>query len=231
MEAVRLTYKILFSLEIIPHGYPDDVNPFIRITPDKETKKLLQDHNVLMRKQKSTHVCLIEVENTVADFGKPLIVPAEGQMLRFNVKFTDSGFLARTHLSAYDFDSNVLLLSNEVNHVSGADILLTRPISNYGSGNDYRPGYLVKSGSNYYKAIQPSNSGDPYGVGETAYWKGIPDGTYLSQADLMPRPSTAERDSHMLIEIKHSAALPADYKLLDVTSKCREVSYRIKLLM
>lgn len=230
METIRQTYRILFGLEITLSDFPDDVNQFVRVTPDEDTQTLLGDFNVLLRKQKSTILSLIEVEHTVLDLGKPRVMLNDGQVFRFNVKVIDSLFLSRTHLEAYDFDANVLLLSNEVNHISGTNILLTRAIPNYSSSSEYKIGYLARSGSNYYKAIRASHSGDAHGVTETSYWKSIPDGSYLSQADLQPRPATAERDCHMIIEIKHSAALPADYQLLDGSAKCKEVNYKVKLI-
>jgi len=54
----------------------------------------------------------------------------------------------------------------------------------------------------------------------------------MSQADLKNRSTLSEpidRDTVILLEIKHKLSLPADYQLLDGASKCREVNYKVKL--
>jgi hypothetical protein len=230
MDIIRQTYRILFSIEFNLVGFQDDVNPFIRITPDESTLKFFSDANVLTKKAKNTIIFLIAVENSIAQFGQPKVIPDDGQIFRFYVKFTDLLFFERTHLTDYDFDADVLLISNQVNHVVGTNILLTKTIDNYNSSNEYRMGYLARGGGNYYRAIQSSNSGDVHGVGETAYWRAIPDGMYLSQADLQARLPGTETDCQMIIEIKYSASLSADYRLLDASFKCREVNYKVRLL-
>jgi hypothetical protein len=103
-------------------------------------------------------------------------------------------------------------------------------MNDYDSAEDYEPGYLVKSGSAYFRAIQASNAADPHPVTDTSHWSSIADGTFVSQADLLPRDSSVDLDAIIVIGIRHSSALPADYRLLDGSSKCKEVNYKIKLL-
>jgi hypothetical protein len=122
------------------------------------------------------------------------------------------------------------MLSNEANHEEGSEILLSKPIATYASTNEYRTGYVVRSGSNYYNAIRPSNATDVHPVTDAAYWESIANGSFVSQADLQPRTSTIDLNTVMVIDIKHSSTLPPSYQLLDAAGKCKEVSYKIKLL-
>jgi hypothetical protein len=55
---------------------------------------------------------------------------------------------------------------------------------------------------------------------------------FVSPADLQLRSTfteTIDYDTFLVLDIKHSAALNASYQLLDGASKCKEVSYKIKL--
>ncbi|MEN8228469.1 MAG: hypothetical protein ABFS38_09970 [Bacteroidota bacterium] len=221
---------ILFNLEFHLQGYPDDINQYIKIIPDIETRDLIPEYRILRRKQKNADVSLILVEPEGPQEDRPEISLRENEIFRFVVKIADKSFLNRTHLATYDLEANIISLSNEVNHVAGSEILLSRSINSYQNTDDYEPGYLVESGGNHFRALQASNSGDPHPVSDTSFWASIPDGTFVSQADLQPRSSAVDLNGLMMIEIKHSSTLPSAYRLLDVSSKCKEINYKIKLL-
>jgi len=230
MELIKTRYRILFSLEVTLVGYPDDSTRYIKIIPDPPTSDLFPVYRILSRKQKNTKVILILVEPEGTTQDVPEIPLQPDEVFRFYIKIPDRDFLSRTHIAGYDLNTNMLSLSNEVNHVAGTEILLSRPIDSYSSSDNYEPGYLVRSGSNFFRAIQASNSGDPHPVTDPDYWSSIPSGTFVSQADLQPRSTTVDLDSLIVVDIKHSVALPSDYQLLDGDSKCKEVNYKIKLL-
>lgn len=230
MELVKSKYKILFNIEFYLQHYPDDLNQHIRIIPDTNTRDIIPEYRILNRKQKNSDVSLILVENEGPLMDTPDIQLQENEVFRFLVKIIERSFQNRTHLASYDLETNVLSLSNEVDHAVGSEILLSSPINSYNLADDYKPGYLVESGGNFFRALQMSNSGDPHPVTDTNFWVGIPDGTYVSQADLQPRPSDLDLDALMIIEIKHSSTLPSVYSLLDGSSKCKEINYKIKLL-
>ena len=231
MDSFRSSFRILFNLELGLPGYQEDLNQYIRLLPDEDTHEAYTRYRILPRKQKNASVALVEVEPDGPDLGRPRVMLPDDHTFRFQVKFADNAFFSRTHLASYDLSSEALLLSNEVNHVEGTDLLLSRAIPNYSSGDTYLAGYLVRSGSDHYKALQASDGGDPHPVSDTAYWKSIPNGTFVSQADLQPRPAFADLDAAIIVEVKHSPLLPAAYRLLDASQRCREVSYKINLLM
>jgi len=230
MELVKSKYKILFNLELHLQGSQDDLNQYIKILPDEDTNKLFLGYRILKRKQKNADVSLILVEHKGTQEDTPEITLQEDEIFRFVVKIDDKAFLNRTHITLYDFEANILSLSNEVNHVVGSEILLSRPLNSYQNTDDYEPGYLIESGGNHYRALQSSNSADPHPVTDTSHWASIPDDTYTSQADLLPRPSNLDLDTLMLIELKHSSTISSAYQLLDTSSKCKEINYKIKLL-
>lgn len=230
MELVKTKYRILFNIEFYMEDYPDDLNQYFKIFTDANTEVLIPEYRILRRKQKNSDVSLILVENEGPQTDSPGIPLQENEVFRFSVKISEHSFLNRTHLASYDLESNIISLSNQVNHAVGSEILLSRPIDSYNAAEDYKPGYLAGSGGNHFRAIQPSNSGDPHPVTDTNFWTAITDGTYVSQADLQPRPSDIDLDALMLIEITHSSTLPSDYSLLDGSSKCKEINYKIKLL-
>lgn len=230
MASFKIFHRILFNLEFELNGYRDDVAKYIQVLPDEKTNKLFSQYHIMFRKYKNSYLALIEVESEAADLGEPRIELKQNETFRFQVKISDIVFFARTHIYDYDFRNSVLMLSNEANHVEGADALLSKQIVGYSSTDEYKPGYLVQSGSNHYIAISASNSGDAHPVTDTAYWRSIADGSFVSQADLQTRPSAVDLNTFMLIDIKHSNALPLPYRLLDGTGKCRELSYKIKLL-
>jgi hypothetical protein len=233
MEVIKTAYRIRFNLEFELMGMHDDLNQYLKLLSDHRTKIVFADFKILERKQKSASVSLIEVEHSGSEKGKPKVIPSENEMFRFQIKLAETSFIRRTHLASYDFTNEVLYFSNAVNHVEGPEILLSLPIENYNGANTYKPGYLVRSGGSFYKAIQESNNSNQHPVSDGAYWKGISDGTFVSHADLRARTSLTEPvdlDTIIVVEIKHSAALHASYQLLDGAFKCREVSYKIKLL-
>lgn len=230
MELIKARYKILFSFEVTLAGYPDDSTQYIKITADPYTRKLFPTYRILSREQKNTAVILILVEPEGIPQDTPEIPLQEDEIFRFNIKIPDQDFLSRTHIAGYDLNTNILALSNEVNHVEGPELLLSRPVASYNSGDDYQRGYLVESGGGFFRAVQASNAGDPHPVTDTNYWSSISNGTFVSQADLQLRNSSVDLDCLMVVDIKHSATLPSDYQLLDGNSKCKEVNYKIKLL-
>ncbi|WP_114782545.1 hypothetical protein [Botryobacter ruber] len=230
MEAIKLSYRVLFSLEFTLEGYRDDINQYLKLVPDKASDEQISEYDLLYRKQKSASVFLAEVEPDGAAQGIPFVPPAEEAVFRFQVKFQDQNFFARTHLASYDFVNQVLVLSNEVNHIEGTQLLLSRPVESYDSSKEYKKGYLARLGSNFFKAIRESNVADAHPVTDTAYWKSIPDGSFVSQADLQTRTPSLDLDTVMVIDIRHSSTLPAAYQLLDASSKCKEVLFKIKFL-
>jgi hypothetical protein len=183
MEIIKSAYRILFAIEFELDGASYDLNPYLKFTPVKETEELISDYRMLSRKQKNTSVALIEVEAVGISTGKPLSVPAENSVFRFQLKLTDENFIARTNISSYDYLNKVLYLSNTVNNVSGSDILLTQ-------------------------------------------------NGFVSPADLQLRSIFTEAidyDTFLVLDIKHSAALNANYQLLDGAAKCKEISYKVKI--
>lgn len=231
MASFKIFHRILFVLEFELAGYRDDVARYIQVIPDENTNKLFSQYNIMFRRYKNSYLALVEVESEPSELGKPRIEIKQNETFRFQVKISDVVFFGRTHLYAYDFRSNILMLSNEVNHVDASDSLLSKEILAYASADDYKAGYLVHSGGNYYSAIRPSNSADAHAVTDTTYWKSIANGSFVSQADFQPRPSTVDLNTFMVIDIKHSSALPLSYQLLDAAGKCKEISYKIKLLI
>jgi hypothetical protein len=230
MASFKISHRILFNLEFELNGYRDDVAQYIKVLPDQKTNELFSKYRIMFRKYKNSYLALIEVEPEPPDFGKPRIEIKQNEVFKFQIKISDIVFFARTHLYAYDFRGSILMLSNEANHVDGTTLLLSKSIGAYSAGNAYKSGYLAQSGSSYYSAILPSNSADAHPVTDSLYWKNIPNGGFVSQADLQLRPSTADLNTFMVVDIKHSNTLPPAYQLLDAAGECREVSYKIKLL-
>jgi hypothetical protein len=232
MEVIRSSYRILFGFELELVGMNDDLNQYLKLLPDQKTKDLFITYNILPRKQKNSNVSLIEVLADGVDKGRPMIMLKDNEVFRFQVKLAENNFIRRTHLASYDFLNEVLYLSNTIDHVEGTEILLSLSVENYNAANTYKSGYIVRSGSAYYKALLKSNNGNQHGVSDSAYWKSISNGTFVSHADLRTRASltdSVDLDTIMVIEIRHNVTLNANYQLLDGSSKCREVSYKIKL--
>lgn len=228
-DIITVAYKVLFSLQVELAG-GDLVGSNITILPDPETVDLYAKYRILGKKQKATTVILIETIFDGVDKGKPEVPLQNNELFRFQIKLNRS-FLQETHLASYDFTESVLYASNTANNVVNTNLLLSLPLPLYNAANTYEKGYLVRSGSKYYKAIQPSNAGNQHAVTETDFWKEIDTG-FISQADLRTRASLTQPtdlDTMIVVELFHNAALPADYTLLDASLKCREVIYKIKL--
>ena len=233
MELIQIAYRILFNLEFVLEEYTLDVNPFIKVIPDQRTSELLKRYAMLSKRQMNARVFLIETAPAGAEEDEPKIMLEDDEVFRFQVKFSDTRFFNATHLRLYDLTDDVFIVSNEADHIVGTELLLSLPLATYNASNEYFPGYVVASGGDFYKALQASNNADPHPVVEAAYWKLLTEGTCMSQADLQARSALTypvDLDTVIVIEIKHTASLNANYQLLDVSAKCREVSYKIKLL-
>jgi hypothetical protein len=233
MELVQLSYRILFEIRIEIEGVSTDTNQFIKIEPDFSTQPLLKRYHILSKQQKDGHVFLIETEPSGLEEETPRIELEVDEVFRFQIKFKDDEKIEGTHLRSYDWANDVLLVTNEANHVSGSEVLLSLPFATYSNADDYLPGFLVNSGGSSFKALQASDNADPHPVTETDYWKQITDATAISQEDLQLRSSLTfpvDLDTIVVVEIRHSPLLPPDYQLLDASDKCREVTYKINLL-
>lgn len=230
MEAIVQKYRILFNLQLVVEDFDGDLNQYFTVLPDASTQVLLSSHQMLNKKQKSAVTFVIRTEHKGSDDGKPWAALTEGEKYRFQVKLKENSFLFNTHLSAYNFVNQVLFVTNTTVNMSGNELLISTKLENYAASKSYLKGYLVKSGSNNYKALQPSDATDSHSVTEADYWKPI---THVgaSQADLVDRSSLTEKvdlDTIMLIEIDSSSSLHTSYRLLDTKSKVREVSYLIR---
>jgi len=233
MELVQLSYRILFEIRIEIEGVSIDTNQFVKIVPERSTQLLLEQYHIVTKQQKNGNVFLIETEPSGPEEETPQIELEIDEVFRFQIKFKDKGKFERTHLRSYDWANNVLLVTNDANHVFGSEILLSLPLTAYNNADDYLPGFLVNTGDNSFKAVQASNNADPHPVTDAGYWKPIADATAISQVDLQPRSSLlfpADLDTVVIVEIRHSPVLSPDYLLLDINDKCREVTYKIKLL-
>jgi hypothetical protein len=230
MPLFKTYQRILFNLSFELAGFRDDITHYLQVLPDKRTNELFPHYRLSLRKQKNSFLTLIEVDAEGPDSRAPIVSLKENEVFRFQVKVTDIVFFSRTHLYGYDFRANVLVLSNDNGCVEGTDVLLSKPIREYSISDEYRMGYIVASGRNYYKAIRSSNAADPHPVMDTAYWKSISNGSFVSQADLFPRPVGVDLNTIMVIDIRHHNSLAASHRLLDMASGCREIAYKIKLL-
>lgn len=233
MEAILTSYRILFNIEFQLAGYPDDLRSLIKVVPDQETRERYKRYSILARSQKNSTTILIEVEPQGAVENVPIFMLDQNEVFRFQVKFPNAGFFRRTHLAFYDFKDRVLFATNEADHKVGAELLLTVPVIAYDAGADHKRGYIVESSGDFYKAVKDSSAGAPHGVGETDYWIQIDEGeTLISQADLMDRVTLSypvDLDTVIVVEIHHSTMVMPDYRLLDGSLKCREITYKIKL--
>lgn len=233
MELIQTAYRILFNLEFELEGYNLDTNSLVKIIPDDPTSDLLRRYRMLKRGQKSMNTYLIETIPSGIQEEVPKIMLEDDELFLFQVKFKDNRILGSTHLRSYDLVNSVFVLSNAANHIDGGDLLLSVPPQPYNSSNHYLAGYIAASGGNLFKALQESSNADPHPVTETAYWEPLSTGPCLSQADLQDRSTLTypvDLDTVIVVEVRHSPLLNASYQLLDVDSKCREVSYKSRLL-
>lgn len=231
-DIFHTAYRILFNLELELEGFSQDLIPSFRIFPDSETTSLFSKYHIISREQKNSFVYLIEVEPDGGAKRRPLIIPELDDAFRFQLKLKRTDFLSQTNILSYDWAGSVALVTNETNHVEGSDLLLTAPIQDYNAANGYNAGCIVKSGPGFFKAIRESNSSDPHGTGEAAYWKSIAAGDGLSQADLKNRSALlkpADLDALIVIEIKASTPLNPSYEIFDGSLKCNEAAFKIKL--
>jgi hypothetical protein len=229
MPLFKTFHRVLFNLTFELAGFRADVAQYIQVWPDKRTNDLFPHYHLSLRKQKNSFLTLIEVDEA-EDSRTPIVPIKENEVFRFQVKVTDIVFFSRTHLYSYDFRSNTLMLSNDNDHVDGMNALLTKPVPHYSSAGEYKSGYIVSRDKNYYKAIKSSSAADPHDVSDPTYWKNISDGSFVSQEDLVPRPAGVDLNTIMVVDIKNSMSIPVSHQLLDVTSQCREITYRVKLL-
>lgn len=230
MDTITIKYKVLFNLQLVLEEFDDDLDQYFSIVPDEKTKILLSRYQTLSKKQKSAFTFVTKTEHEGTNDGKPWVSLGDNENFKFQIKLKEAGFIQNTHLADYDFVNQVILVTNATVNMAGNELLITAKLVNYSSANVYPKGYIVKSGTKKYKALQLSDSTDPHGVTDTDYWEPIIH-MGISQADLVDRSSLAEPvdlDTIMLIEINSSSALNANYRLLDTKSKVREVSYLIR---
>ncbi len=230
MDTITLKYKILFNLQMVLEGFEGDLNQYFTLQADEATGAMLSHYQTLSKRQKSAFTFLIKTKHEGTADGKPWVPLQGNEIFRFEVKLKDTGFIHNTHLDTYDFDNQVLFVTNATVNMTGNELLISAKPENYSTANTYQKGYLVKSGSNNYKALQPSSPGDVHGVTDTDYWRSIPH-VGVSQGDLKDRTTLTEPvnlNTILLIEIDSSSSLNTNYRLLDTNSKVREVNYLLR---
>lgn len=230
MDIIVQKYKILFNLQLVLESFEGDLNQYFSVQPDEASEAVLAHYQTLSKKQKSAATFLIRTEHAGPADGEPWVSIDDTDKFLLQVKMKENSFLPNTHLAAYDLDNQVLFITNATVNMTGNELLLSKKLESYASANTYEKGFLVKSGTTNYKALQPSSPADAHGVLETDYWKPITQ-IGISQADLVDRSSLAELvdlSTILLIEIDSSSSLNNNYRLLNASDKVREVNYIIR---
>src|SRR4051812_45787396 len=131
MDILTTAYEILFNLEFELAGNTNDLNQYIKLVPDATTMDLYPVYKIFPRNQKNSTVAMVQVIAAGVDKNKLRVPLKNNEVFRFQVKFTDSSFRSATNLLQYDLDTNVIFLSNVVNHTAGPTLLLSAAVENY----------------------------------------------------------------------------------------------------
>lgn len=178
-------YKILFSIELLHTYYGDGKCRDLALVPSADTRKLLQNHQMLFKMQQNELWVLIK---TGAD-GKPFIPVAPDQKWVFYLQLLQPQLMTVTNLDADAFKDNRFYFSNISGNKTGATLHLTQPIPNYSPLVHYLPGMFAKGAADVvYECIKenPAGAGVSHNTNEEAYWMHRGTQPFVSQLDMIP---------------------------------------------
>src|SRR5258708_4239428 len=186
-----ISYKTLFSIELLHEYFNKDVFSDCTILPTNDTRQYFTGDNLLQRFFTNRFYVLIKDNN-----GKPFSPIAPDRVYRFYIHCDNANFFNYTNLDQRIGKGNFLYFSNLVNNKVGTDLNLTAPIAPYNSATTYQIEDFIKdpnpARNDIYEAVQ---QGSGHALNDLSFW--LPRATqhFVSSADVTRQSSNIFRYS------------------------------------
>ncbi|XZF12943.1 hypothetical protein ACTHGU_14240 [Chitinophagaceae bacterium MMS25-I14] len=175
-------YKILFLVSLMHDYYADGKSADFNIVATPDTARILKAQGMMYKVVGNKLVVLVKVDDT----GKTAIPFPAYKSLSFFMMIENVHFYNITNIGYQPATPYRFWFSNLNQTKTGTTLYLNNKAALYSSSGGYNIGSLAASGSgDVYEAIRASNSGNPHGLNDTAYWVNRGQVQYAGNADLV----------------------------------------------
>lgn len=181
---MKISYKILFMIEILHDFYKDGKCSDFRFIPSAETAMHLRNYNALCKTVGNKFVVLIKTDGA----GKPFIPINREHKLSFFIELMKPLFMTVSSIDLTALAQKRFyftnLHQNKVTVSAGNDLLyLSKTIPAYNAATAYVPGNFVISAGTVYECIAGSTGNLP--ATPSVFWTSRDKNQYASPDDLV----------------------------------------------
>lgn len=174
-------YKILALIDLQHDYYTDGQSRDFSVMASPDTANTVRGMGIVHKVVGNKLAVLIRVDGG----GKPVASFLPHQQLSFYLILDNPHFYNISNVS-FQPSARRYYFTNLKNNRTGGKSYLTAKMTQYNSSNNYPIGSLaVNAGNEVYEAIRASNSGNPHGLADTAYWVKKTAAQYANEADLV----------------------------------------------
>ena len=199
---MQITYKILFSIEMLHEYFTDEKASMLSISPSDDTSALMKGLKILS-KQLNNKMSL----GISANLNKPKITIPAGAKFRFYLVADRHEFFNVTNFEPER--GRILYFSNSYQNKTGTDLFISKQLPAFDGGTAYIKGNLVTSGTDVYEAIKPGTGNLPTNA---AFWVKRAKSNYINSS-----PKIDFFASNITVNLA-VPALIADIKILSYDS-------------
>lgn len=183
-----LSYRTLFSIELLHEYFNKDVFSDCIIEPSNDTAKYFAGDTLLQRF--FNRFIVLAKDNA----GKPYTPIDVNRVYRFYLKCANQNLFNYSNLDQRVGKGQFLYLSNLADNKTGSDLNLSAKIPQYNAATNYQVGDIVKEGvsDNIFEAVQ---QGSGHVLGDANFWQPRSTKRFVSAADVIRQSSNSFRYS------------------------------------
>lgn len=176
-----LSYRTLFSIQLLHEYYNKDLFSDCILIPTEETSAYFLGNNLLQKTIQNNLIVLIK-----EDSGKPFAPIDKKKIFRFYLQHTNADLFNYTNINGDIGKGNIFYLSNLSGNEVAGSLNLSAPVLDYDPSHFYLVGDFAKhiTSDDIYECIQKGSGNDPLAA-NSAFW--ILRGTkrFVSSADVI----------------------------------------------
>lgn len=177
---MQVTYKILFTVDILNDYYRDGRCADFKVMPSEETASLLKKYNMLYRMTGNRLVILVKIK----DDNTPVTPIDPNTKFSFYMDLQTPAFVNFTNINLDALATKRFYFSNLNGNENDNRFNLTAPVEDYNDDTNYTVGQFADDGTgNIFECIQGTQGNDT----TTAFWVARGKKQYASMNDMRDR--------------------------------------------
>lgn len=199
-----LSYRILFSVQLLHEYFNKDVFSDCSLIPSDETAEFFNGSSILQKFLSNSLFVMLKDDGS----GKPYSPVNTERIFRFYLKNSNPNLFNYSNLDSNLGKGQLLYFSNLANNNPATDLNLSAPIASYDATVFYSVGDFAKDpgGDNIFECIQKGMGNDPLAP-NTTFWVPRNTARFVSSTDLAVQSPASFRYSFSSSVKKYTATV------------------------